>query len=324
MADPTSEQPQPQATEPTYTHVPFVRRALLGTLALVIGVSMVWWVAVYFMQTSLLYINDDLPGLAKQQPYPQITELKRPLDAGGSVTAWLVTDPNASGDEPRPLLVYAHGGGELIDYQQPVVLPYVSLGFDVLLPEYRGFGRSGGEPSQAGISEDIRYFIDQVTQRDDIDASRVVYHGKGIGGAILTNVALDVPPQVLILESTFASGEQLMHDLYAPALLLRDAYRTDRALRRLVLPVIIYHGQTNDRYTFSHAEHLHEMAPRSDLQAYPDSAPEFPGLMFMPEFWRRNATKLVDLGVIPPLQPLASPSADDAPAAESAPIIDGP
>jgi fermentation-respiration switch protein FrsA (DUF1100 family) len=319
MTEPTREQPPSPIAEPTYSHVPFIRRAMLGTLALVIGVYMVWWVAIYLMQTSLLYINDELAEPAKQQPYPHITELKRPLDAGGSVTAWLVTDPDAPDDEPRPLLVYAHGGGELIDYQQPTVMPYLTLGFDVLLPEYRGFGRSAGEPSQAGISEDVRYFIDQAAQRDDIDASRVVYHGKGIGGAILADVALEAPPMALILESTFASGAQLMHDLYAPALLLRDPYRTDHALRRLVLPVIIYHGQTNDRYAFSHAEHLHEMAPRSDLQAYPDADPAFPGLMFMPEFWRRNATKLVDLGVIA----MPQPPADDAPATQSPPIIDG-
>lgn len=329
MAEQTSDQPHDSSATPTWPHLPFIRRLLMTALVLVVGVYLVWWIGLYVMQTSLLYLNTDLPEPAKRQPYPAVTELKRPLDTGGSVTAWLVTDPDAPDDKPRPLLVYAHGGGELIDYQQPTVLPYLSLGFDVLLPEYRGFGRSAGEPSQDGISEDIRYFIEQVVQRDDIDASRVVYHGKGIGGAILANVALDAPPSALILESTFASGAQWMHDMYAPALLLRDPYRTDLALRRLVLPVIIYHGQTDDRYDITHAEHLAEVAPRSNLQAYPDNDPQFPGLMMMPEFWRRNTILLTQLGIIePPAPPAASPPATtqsdtDAPASQPAPIIDG-
>ncbi len=76
----------------------------------------------------------------------------------GAVEGWLLRAPGASAARPAPLLIFAHGNGELIEYWPDALLPYRALGMHVLLPEYRGYGRSAGQPSEMKTVADLTAF----------------------------------------------------------------------------------------------------------------------------------------------------------------------
>ena len=69
----------------------------------------------------------------------------------GRVEAWLIPGDDVSAERPGPAVVFTHGNAELIDYWPAALAGYQKLGATLLLPEYRGYGRSAGSPSQEKI-----------------------------------------------------------------------------------------------------------------------------------------------------------------------------
>ena len=90
-----------------------------------------------------------------------LVRLRRDVDGGG-VEAWVLPGRGASAERPGPAVIFAHGNGELIDHWPDVLSWYVRQGVTVLLPEYRGYGRSAGRPSERDITDDFVWFHDDL------------------------------------------------------------------------------------------------------------------------------------------------------------------
>jgi pimeloyl-ACP methyl ester carboxylesterase len=183
------------------------------------------------------------------------------------VEAWLLP-PLTRTAERAPLLVFAHGNSELIDDWSHELRPYRALGFALLLPEYRGYGRSGGAPSEQALASDVVYFLEQARERPDIDPERVVFHGRSLGGGVLGAALARVNPECFILESTFSSLSQVVSDLGLPASLLLDTYRTSEALARYAGRALILHGRRDRLVRYQHAERLLAAARRGTLESF--------------------------------------------------------
>ncbi|KAG6517585.1 hypothetical protein ZIOFF_020981 [Zingiber officinale] len=78
---------------------------------------------------------------------------------------------------------------------------------NVFMLSYRGYGESDGYPSQHGIIKDAQAALDHLSQRTDIDPSRIVVFGRSLGGAVGAMLARNNPDKVsaIILENTFTS-----------------------------------------------------------------------------------------------------------------------
>lgn len=179
---------------------------------------------------------------------------------GGQVEAWFIPGKGVSPEAPGPLVVFGHGNGDLIDGWWPGLRPYHQRGVSVLLPEFRGYGRSGGDPSQAGIVEDFAAFLGRAEGRPEIDGARVYFHGFSLGGGVVGALARLRPPAALILQSTFTSTRALASRFLAPGFLMRDPFPTGEVLARLDAPVLVVHGRQDEVVPHSHGEALAALA----------------------------------------------------------------
>ena len=166
---------------------------------------------------------------------------------------------------PQPLVVFAHGNAELIDYQMPIVKGYQRLGFAVALFEYRGYGRSDGQPGEEAIVADGVALLDRLLKRKDIDPARIVYHGRSLGGGVLASLSNRRSPAVLILESTFRSVTEMARGMGLPAAAVRDPFDTQATLVKFEKPVLVCHGRRDQVVPVSHGQVLAEIAPNSTL-----------------------------------------------------------
>jgi len=218
----------------------------------------------FFIQHKIIF-----PGSAAGKPaahpiHADIETLELTTPQGKSI-AWYLAPAGASADEPVPLVVILHGNAELIDHQHFLLNYYNSLGFAVLLPEYRGYGRSEGSPSQATIVPDVVAFHDMATARPEVDAARVVIHGRSIGGAIAAQLADQRKPSVLIVQSTGASVAGMSWKYGVPPFIVRSPFNTARVFETLDIPVLILHGQHDGVFPYSHAKELLAAAPNAIL-----------------------------------------------------------
>ncbi|WP_053232188.1 alpha/beta hydrolase [Sandaracinus amylolyticus] len=186
----------------------------------------------------------------------------------GPVEAWFIPGDGVSAESPGPLVIYAHGNAEVIDPLPLWLTHYRRMGVSVLLPEYRGYGRSAGTPSERAIREDLVAFHDRAIARPDVDRSRVVLHGVSLGGGAVAQLARERSPAAIILQSTFTSVSEVAWELYrAPAFLISDPFDTIRSLRGTRAPVLLFHGRHDTVIPFAHGQRLQRALPGSVLVA---------------------------------------------------------
>lgn len=258
-----------------------------------------WCATLFFLQDRMLFLPDLAP-----QPTPLLystgtEQLVRRVAGVGDVVAWFIPAPGLTAEAPAPLVIYLHGNAEIIDYQDLAIQGYQKLGCSILLPEYRGYGRSAGEPSEAAIVEDAEYFYDVVTQRSDVDAARVVFHGRSLGGGAAAQLALRRGPTILILESTFQSVAAMARKYGVPGFLARHPFRSDRAVERLSLPLLILHGENDELIPVSHGRRLRDLADDVTYIEYDCGHNDFPGAGNEAAYWAEIEAFLRRHAVIP-------------------------
>jgi len=269
--------PVDAADAPATARKTLYKRAASRILIYSMVLYAVWCGTLYFYQDKLLFPNDLAPDPLPLLYSAGTIELTRDIGEGQQVVAWFIPGPGVTTESPGPLAVFFHGNAEIIDHQHTAIERYLRLGSSVLLPEFRGYGRSGGRPSEAGIVEDAVYFYDKVLERPDVDGHRVVIHGRSLGGGPAAQLAEQRPPTVLILESTFLSAAAMAGEYYAPQFLVKNTFYTDRVLAKLRIPVLIFHGTTDNIIPAEHGRKLHEIAADSEYVEYDCQHNDFPG-----------------------------------------------
>lgn len=185
----------------------------------------------------------------------------------GRVEWWVYKggDSAAPGNK-GPAVLMAHGNRELIDHYRKRAQMYQRMGFTVLLGEYRGYGRSDGSPSRERISSDFRHFYDHLKALPNVDSARIVFHGRSLGGGVLSELSRERPAAAIIVESSFLSIKAMAHG--APDFLLSDNYDTLAALRAYRGPILIIHGTHDKVVPVQHALEIKNQIPGAELILY--------------------------------------------------------
>lgn len=265
-----------------------------------IVIYIVWCTVLYFYQDHLLFPADLAPQPFALEKYDASTVvLKRDIDAG-QVVAWYLPPLPRFRDHPAPLLVFCHGNAEIIDFQPHIVNGYQKLGFAILLPEYRGYGRSAGKPSERGIVEDAVYFFDEVLKRPDVDPRRIVIHGRSMGGGVAAGLAARRKPTALVLESSFMSVVAMARRYLVPPFLAKNPFRVDRVVAELDVPVLIMHGTEDEIVPVSHGRKLRDLGRQVTYHEYACSHNDFPGDENEAQYWQDVGDFLRVAGILSP------------------------
>jgi len=174
----------------------------------------------------------------------------------GPVEAWFLPGAGVDEEHPGPVVIFAHGNGELIDHWAQRLSPYRDLGVSLLLPEYRGYGRSEGAPSEAAIHADFEAFHARALAHPAIDESRIVFHGRSLGGGAVCTLLDAHPPRALILESTFTSVTDLARERWIPGFLVVDRFESVPAVRGYGGPLLLFHGTRDELIPVAHGRQL--------------------------------------------------------------------
>ena len=245
-------------------------------------------------QRALVFPGRFVPAQPLQLP-PGVERLTMETDAG-EVEAWFIPGQGVTIENPGPLVIYAYGNGERIDIHWPDKRPYVEMGISVLLPEYRGYNRSAGSPSQRAIVDDFTRWRALMAERPEVDPDAILYHGRSLGGGIVSQLAAAHPPRALILESTFTSLADAAWDTFhAPRWMIADPLDVRSVLEEYRGPVLIMHGRKDEVIGVAHAEANHAAAKHSRLLIHESARHNDPA---PPAYWDEVEAFLREEGVI--------------------------
>lgn len=173
-------------------------------------------------------------------------------------------------DRSRGTMLFFHGNAGNISHRTETLEIFNRLGMNSLIIDYRGYGRSGGKPSEAGTARDADAAWDYLVNDRQIDPQRIVIFGRSLGGAVAIELATRKPCQALIAESTFTSIPDMSKAILPifPRFLVRFGYRSIDRIASVGCPVLVVHSPDDDLVPYEFGRELYKAAvePKAFLE----------------------------------------------------------
>lgn len=160
-------------------------------------------------------------------------------------------------------LLFLHGNAGNVSYWVEAATVFRDLGWNTLLVDYRGYGRSEGVPSEEGTYFDARAAWHYLVEERGIDPARIVVVGRSLGGGVATWLAERHRMGGLVLEATFTSiADVVAVTLPLPFIrsFVRLGYPSLSRIARLDVPLLVVHGRDDALVPFDHGRALYEAA----------------------------------------------------------------
>jgi len=161
---------------------------------------------------------------------------------GPALTREGETHPEAS---RRPTLLYFYGNGMCLNDSMEQFDHFRRLGANVLIPEYVGYGMSGGQPGESGCRATADAAYDHLRSRRDVDPRAIVAVGWSLGGAVAIDLASRKPVAGLAAFSSFTSMVEMARRNFPflpSSLLLRHRFDSLAKIGRVSCPILLMHG----------------------------------------------------------------------------------
>jgi uncharacterized protein len=214
------------------------RGARLGRgLAVVGAVALLLSLAVPVLLDHLIFFPDrDVPPAP-----PDVEERWITTSDGVRLHAWY-----AAPVDPVATLVWSHGNGGNIAGRVDVLRALVAAGLGVLAYDYRGYGKSGGRPSEAGVHADVLAAYDDLRSRG-VPPKRVIAFGESLGGAVAIRLARERPCAAVAVVSTFTRLADVARVHYgALAAMAGGRFDSLAHVGALGVPLLVAHGDEDD------------------------------------------------------------------------------
>lgn len=173
--------------------------------------------------------------------------------------AWLLRQ-----DDAVATLLWCHGNAGNITDRLDNLQRLAKLPVNVFLFDYRGYGKSEGEPTEMGVYRDAQAAYDFLAARNDIDKSKIIIFGRSLGGAVAVDLATRRSCAGLILESTFSSGRDMARRMFPflpVQLVVRSQFNSIDKIQQLHIPKLFMHGTADSIVPFALGRRLFEAAP---------------------------------------------------------------
>ena len=167
-------------------------------------------------------------------------------------------------EKPIASGVFCHGNTGNLTTSADVIPHLLNAGFSVLFFDYRGFGKSSGRASFAGVISDgvtASRFHDKIRPKH----LPSLLYGFSLGGAVAAQVICRHPFDALILQSTFTNLPHLAKVAWPryPLHLFAgtDVFNTIEVIKRLQVPLLILHGSDDEVCPCWMAHNLFDQCP---------------------------------------------------------------
>lgn len=183
---------------------------------------------------------------------------------------------------PHGLILYFHGNTRSIKGWAKYATDFFRYNYDVILVDYRGFGKSTGKRTEALMLSDMQFVYDSLAVQ--YNEHHIIVYGRSLGSGFAAKIASDNKPRYLILDAPFFNFKKVI-ERFLPFLplriLLRFHLRTDKWIRHVNCHTYILHGTKDWLIPISNSEKLQAINPRKItliriIGGSHNNLPEFP------------------------------------------------
>ena len=256
--EPGADEPGKQAAD----RAPRPRGALRSLVRVALAIAGIYVGMVVIMmvfENSFLFFPSCYPDGDWQPDRLAFEDAWFQAEDGTRLHGWYVPAEN-----PRAVVLFAHGNGGNLTHRVEVLDALANaLGVSVMIFDYRGYGRSEGHPSLAGVLTDARAARRWLAKKADVPESQIVLMGESLGGAVMVELAGADGARGLILENTFSSLADVgtFHYPWLPVRLVMSGQLNSAArIRDYRGPLLQFHGETDRIVPFKLGQRLFDAA----------------------------------------------------------------
>ncbi len=166
-------------------------------------------------------------------------------------------------EAPKGLILYFHGNTRSIKGWARYAKDFYRYDYDVVMVDYRGFGKSTGKRSEEDLLSDMQFVYETLMQQ--YKQEHLIVYGRSIGSGFAAKLASDNNPRYLILDAPYYSFTEIM-ERYLPILpvrwVIRYRLRTDKWIMHVKCHTYILHGTKDRLIPISNSEKLQALNPR--------------------------------------------------------------
>ncbi len=189
----------------------------------------------------------------KRSPVP-VEEVSFPAADGTELVAWY-----ARPRDPRATVLYLHGNAGHVADRLPFLELMASLDLECFGVDWRGYGKSRGSPSEAGLLSDAEGAWTCLTSRYGVDPSRIVIYGESLGAAPAIELAARRPAAGLVTQAAFTSVRDMARTVtpwFPSHWFVRARYDNLSAIPRVAIPKLLVHGRDDEIVPFAQGARL--------------------------------------------------------------------
>jgi hypothetical protein len=236
-----------------------LRQRLIRAAIVLVAVYFLLLVVMMLLEEKLIYFPTKYPdgdwtgwGMAPEEAHFQSAD-------GTQIVGWFIPH-----DQPRAVVLYAEGNAGNMTYRGDVLQRLHRLDVAVMIFDYRGYGKSEGSPSEAGILADARAARAWLARRTGTPENKIVLMGESLGGGVMVDLAANDGAGGLILQNTFTSLPDVAQTAY-PWLPVRQLMRSRLdSLSKIGSyrgPLLQCHGDADEIIPYELGRRLFDAAP---------------------------------------------------------------
>ena len=165
--------------------------------------------------------------------------------------------------EPNGLILYFHGNSRSIKGWAKYAKDFYRYSYDVVLVDYRGFGKSTGKRGEQDMLKDMQTVYD--TLHLQFPENAMIVYGRSLGSGFATKIASDNTPRYLILDAPYYSFQRAVQrflPILPMQILLRYRLQIDKWIAKVNCHTYIIHGTRDWLIPIRHSEELQKINPR--------------------------------------------------------------
>lgn len=238
----------------------FIRKHLKKIALWAIGIYLAGGITLYFLQDKLLFHPEVLPASYRFKFDVPFQEMLIPVNDEVKLSAVMF-----KAERPRGMVLYFHGNAKNINRYARMMTNFTRNNYDVLILDYREFGKSTGRLSEEALYEDA--LVMYKVARSRFAPWQIVIYGKSIGTGIAAQLAAVRDCRRLILETPYYSLEDAAAEvapIYPVGWMLHYELPTYAFLPKVTAPVTIFHGTRDNTVPYASGKKLEQFFKKGD------------------------------------------------------------
>lgn len=185
---------------------------------------------------------------------------------GTPLHGWFIPAKGKTADAAKATVIFSHGNAGSISHHIGFCAWLAEAGFNVIMYDYRGFGKSGGDVDRRGMIDDVKAAFAYAVTRADIDVRRLISYGHSLGGAQSVTALGETPVKgmrAIIIDGAFASYQSMARIIggqLGASLITDELSPKDFVAKLAPVPLLVVHGTRDEVVPVSQGRQLYESA----------------------------------------------------------------